>query len=160
MTGHLVLSTLHTNDAATTPLRLLDMKVPGYLIASTLLAVVSQRLVRLNCSNCSVPDTPPPEQMAWFRSRVSEDELTLAKFRRGKGCVRCNGVGYAGRRGVFEVVEMTSPLALAMQHSDLARFEKLAREQIGDYTIERNARELVLTGDTTISEAMTVTMAN
>ncbi|WP_158290226.1 GspE/PulE family protein [Ramlibacter sp. WS9] len=158
MTGHLVLSTLHTNDAATTPLRLLDMHVPGYLIASSLLAVVSQRLVRLICGNCAAPYTPSPEHLAWFKSRVSEEELSLAKFRHGKGCVRCNGVGYFGRRGVFEVVEMTPPLALAIQQPDPSTFEPLARDQIGIYTIERNAHELVLAGETTISEAMTVTM--
>jgi MSHA biogenesis protein MshE len=157
MTGHLVLSTLHTNDAASTPLRLLDMDVPAYLIASSLLAVVSQRLVRLICVNCGVPADPSPEHLEWFRTRVTPQELSLAKFRRGKGCVRCNGVGYFGRRGVFETVEMTQPLALAIQR-DPAEFERLAREQIGTYTIERNAHELVLTGETTIAEAMTVTM--
>jgi MSHA biogenesis protein MshE len=157
MTGHLVLSTLHTNDAASTPLRLLDMNVPAYLIASSLLAVVSQRLVRLICMNCGVPADPSPEHLEWFRTRVTPQELSLAKFRRGKGCVRCNGVGYFGRRGVFETVEMTQPLALAIQR-DPTEFERLAREQIGTYTIERNAHELVLTGETTIAEAMTVTM--
>jgi MSHA biogenesis protein MshE len=157
ITGHLVLSTLHTNDAATTPLRLLDMKVPGYLIASSLLAVVSQRLVRLICPNCAIAADPPPEHLEWFRSRVSPQELSLAKFRRGKGCVRCNGVGYFGRRGVFEVVEMNQQLALAIQRADPSEFERLAREQIGTYTIERNAHELVLTGETSISEAMAVT---
>jgi MSHA biogenesis protein MshE len=156
ITGHLVLSTLHTNDAATTPLRLLDMKVPGYLIASSLLAVVSQRLVRMVCPNCAISAPPPPEHLEWFRSRVSPEELSLAKFRHGKGCVRCNGVGYFGRRGVFEVVEMNHQLALAIQGSDPSEFERLARQQIGTYTIERNAHELVLTGETTISEAMTV----
>jgi MSHA biogenesis protein MshE len=158
MTGHLVLSTLHTNDAATTPLRLLDMKVPGYVIAASLLAVVSQRLVRLVCASCAVPYTPSPDHLEWFRSRVTPEELSLAKFRQGKGCVRCNGVGYFGRRGVFEVVEMTPPLALAIQQPDPSGFEPLAREQIGIYTMERNAHELVLAGETTISEAMTVTI--
>jgi MSHA biogenesis protein MshE len=158
MTGHLVLSTLHTNDAATTPLRLLDMHVPGYLIASSLLAVVSQRLVRLVCSSCSAPAAPSPEQLDWFKSRVTPEELSLAKFRKGKGCVRCNDVGYFGRRGVFEVVEMTAELAVAIQREDPSGFERLAREQIGKHTIERNAYELVLAGQTTVSEAMTVAM--
>ncbi|HSH93627.1 MAG TPA: GspE/PulE family protein [Roseimicrobium sp.] len=158
MTGHLVLSTLHTNDAPSTPLRLLDMDVPGYLIASSLLAVVSQRLVRLICTNCAVTATPSPDHMEWFKSRVGAEELSQAKFRHGKGCVRCNGVGFFGRRGVFEVMEMTSDLAVAIQHADPGKFERLAREQVGMYTIARNAYELVLAGETTISEAMTVTM--
>ncbi len=156
MTGHLVLSTIHTNDAATTPLRLLDMNVPDYLIAASLLAVVSQRLVRIICANCAVPAAPPPDHLEWFKQRVNEQELSLARFRRGRGCVRCNGVGYFGRRGVFEVVEMNAELAVAIQHSDPTGFERLAREQIGIYTIERNAYELVLAGETTIAEAMTV----
>ena len=158
MTGHLVLSTLHTNDAPSTPLRLLDMEVPGYLIASSLLAVVSQRLIRLICANCSVPAAPSPEHLEWFKTRVNEQELSLAKFKRGKGCMRCNGVGYFGRRGVFEVIEMTREMAVAIQQSDPSGFERLARQQVGVYTIERNAYELVLAGETTISEAMTVTM--
>ncbi len=159
MTGHLVLSTLHTNDAASTPIRLLDMKVPAYLIASSLLAVISQRLVRLICPNCAISEAPLPEHLEWFRSRVSPEELALAKFKRGKGCVRCNGVGYFGRRGVFETIEMNQQLALAIQR-DPVEFERLAREQIGTYTIERNAHELVLTGETTVAEAMTVTMGS
>jgi MSHA biogenesis protein MshE len=154
MTGHLVLSTLHTNDAASTPLRLLDMGVPGYLIASSLLAVVSQRLVRMVCSNCAVADRPAPDQLDWFGHRVGEKELSLAKFRKGRGCVRCNGSGYFGRRGVFEIIEMTSDLALAIQHADPGAFERAANAQIGTYTMERNAHELVLTGETTIEEAM------
>jgi MSHA biogenesis protein MshE len=156
MTGHLVLSTLHTNDAASTPLRLIDMGVPGFLIASSLLAVLSQRLVRLNCPNCSVPDTPPPEQLDWFKARVNEEEMNLAKFRKGKGCVRCNGSGYSGRRGVYEIIEMTPELAIAIQHADPSSFERAARAQIGKHTMERNAIELILTGESTIEEALKV----
>jgi MSHA biogenesis protein MshE len=153
MTGHLVLSTLHTNDAVSTPLRLLDMGVPGYLIASSLLGVVSQRLVRLVCPHCAESQAPPPDLLEWFRHRVNEHELALAKFRRGRGCIRCNGAGYFGRRAVFEIVEMNQELAVAIQKQH-GEFEQLARKQIGLYTMERNAFELVLTGDTTIEEAM------
>jgi MSHA biogenesis protein MshE len=154
MTGHLVLSTLHTNDAASTPLRLLDMGVAPYLIASSLLAVVSQRLIRVNCPNCVNEYTPAPGEMEWFKARVRGEELNLAKFRQGRGCVRCNGLGYFGRRGVFEVVEMTPQLALGIQRGEASLFERAAREQIGQYTMERNAYEMVLTGETTVSEAM------
>lgn len=156
LTGHLVLSTLHTNDAASTPLRLMDMGIPAYLIASALLSVVSQRLVRLTCTYCASTYTPPPEQLAWFKACVSEQELSLAKFRKGRGCVRCNGSGYLGRRGVFEVFEMNHELALSLQNEGPAAFEKKVRAQIGTYTMVRNAHELVLAGDTTIEEAMNV----
>ena len=156
MTGHMVLSTLHTNDAPSTPLRLLDMAVPGYMIASTLLAVLSQRLLRQICTRCAEPATPPADELAWFRHHVGEEEQSLAKFMRGRGCVRCNGVGYSGRRGVFEIFEMTPVLAEALHRGDPMTFDRLAREQIGPHTLVRNALEMVLAGQTTIAEAMTV----
>ncbi len=156
MTGHLVLATLHTNDAASTPLRLLNMGVPGYMIASTLLAVLSQRLVRVICSRCSEPAAPAVAELVWFRHHASEQELSLANFRHGKGCVRCNGVGFSGRRGIFEVIEMTAALGEALQHGNPLEFERLARLQMGGKTLKRNAIDLVLAGDTTIEEAMSV----
>jgi len=156
MTGHMVLSTLHTNDAPSTPLRLLDMAVPGYMIASTLLAVLSQRLLRLICTHCAEPSTPAADELAWFKHHVNEEELSLAKFRRGRGCVRCNGVGYSGRHGVFEIIEMTPPLAEALQGGDPMTFDRLARAQLGNNTLVHNAIEMVLEGQTTVAEAMTV----
>jgi len=156
MTGHMVLSTLHTNDAPSAPLRLMDMAVPGYMIASTLLAVVSQRLLRVICTYCAEPTTPATEDLTWFKHHVSEEEVSLAKFRRGKGCARCNGVGYSGRRGVFEVLEITPPLAEALQHGDPMTFDRAARLQMGPNTLVRNALEMVMAGETTIAEAMTI----
>ena len=156
MTGHMVLSTLHTNDARSTPLRLLDMAVPGYMIASTLLAVLSQRLLRVVCSYCAEPATPAPEELAWFKHHVSEAEVAQTKFMRGRGCARCNGVGYSGRRGVFEIIEMTSTLAQALQQEDPMVFDRLAQEQMGVNTLVRNALDMVIAGETSIAEAMTV----
>ncbi|MEO7558020.1 MAG: ATPase, T2SS/T4P/T4SS family [Gammaproteobacteria bacterium] len=156
MTGHMVLSTLHTNDAISTPSRLLDMGVAGYKVASTLLAVVSQRLLRVICQYCSEPYTPAIEELEWIKHYLSDDELAHARLRHGKGCTRCNGVGYTGRTGVFEIMEMTAPLAAAIHKGDLVLFEKTAREQMGNDTLERRALELVLKGETTIVEAMTV----
>lgn len=156
MTGHMVLSTLHTNDAISAPSRLLDMGVAGYKVASTLLAVVSQRLLRVICQYCSGPYTPPVEEMEWIKHYLSEDELAHAKLRRGKGCARCHGVGYTGRIGVFEIMGMTAPLAAAIHKGDMVLFEKTAHEQMGNDTLERRALELVLKGETTIVEAMTV----
>lgn len=156
MTGHLVLSTLHTNDAISTPTRLLDMSVAGYMIASTLLAVVSQRLLRVICRYCTQPYTPSIEELEWLKHFLSEDLLAQANFRHGKGCTRCNGVGYSGRIGVYEIMEMTAPLAAAIHQADIKLFEKVAREQMGNNTLERNTLELVLKGETTVAEAMTV----
>ena len=156
MTGHMVLSTLHTNDARSTPLRLLDMAVPGYMIAATLLAVLSQRLLRLVCSYCAEPATPTPEELTWFKHHMGETEAGTARFMRGRGCARCNGVGYSGRRGVFEIIEMNAALAQALQQQDTTVFDRLALEQIGANTLVRNALEMVIAGKTTIAEAMTV----
>lgn len=156
MTGHMVLSTLHTNDACSTPLRLRDMAVPGYMIASTLLAVLSQRLLRKICSYCAEPAVPTPEELAWFKHHVNGDALATTHFMHGRGCTRCNGVGYSGRRGVFEIIEMTAPLAQALQSADSLAFERLAIAQLGTNTLVGNALDMVIAGQTTLSEAMTV----
>jgi MSHA biogenesis protein MshE len=155
MTGHLVLSTLHTNDAASAPGRLVDMGVPGYMIASTLLGVVSQRLLRVICSYCSEPYQPGHEELEWVKHFLG-DNLTQADFRHGKGCSRCNGVGFIGRTGVFEMVEMTAPLAAAIHKGDLVHFERMAREQMGINSLNHRALDLVVKGQTTVAEAMTV----
>jgi MSHA biogenesis protein MshE len=155
MTGHLVLSTLHTNDAISTPARLLDMGVPGYMIASTLLAVVSQRLMRVICRYCIEPYSPRPDELEWV-THYAGGEVAQAQFKHGKGCTRCNGVGYSGRIGVFEMIEMTAPLAAAIHGSDPREFERVAREQQGRNTVGHRALDLVLAGETTISEGMQV----
>jgi MSHA biogenesis protein MshE len=155
MTGHLVLTTVHTNDAVSTPARLLDMGVPAYMLASTMLAVVSQRLLRLICRYCIEPYSPRPEELEWVR-HYAGGETPQAGFQHGKGCTRCNGVGYSGRTGVFEIIEMTATLAAAIHGSDPREFERVAREQLGGNTIGHRALELVLAGETTIDEAMRV----
>src|SRR5262249_36290012 len=156
MTGHTVLSTLHTNDAPSTPVRLLDMGVPGYMIATTLRAVVAQRLLRVSCTYCIEPYDPPVDERAWLAHYATGEELSLAQFRRGRGCSRCGGVGFSGRRGVYEVVEMTEPLTDALQRSDAPAIESLAREQIADRTLAHGAIRMVLEGQTTVAEAMTI----
>ncbi len=156
MTGHTVLSTLHTNDAPSTPVRLLDMGVPGYMIASTLRAVMAQRLLRVSCLYCTEPYDPAVDERAWLAHHASEEELSLAKFRKGRGCSRCNGVGFSGRRGVYELLEMTQALTDALQGADPQIIDKLAREQIGRRTLAHAAVTMVLEGRTTAAEAMTI----
>ena len=156
MTGHMVLSTLHTNDAPSTPVRLLDMGVPGYMIASTLRAVMAQRLLRINCLYCVQPYEPPADERAWLSYHASADELALARFLRGRGCSRCNGVGFSGRRGVYEMLEMTPELIEALQRSDPQRITDLGRAQVGQRTLAHGAVSLVLEGRTTVAEAMTI----
>jgi MSHA biogenesis protein MshE len=156
MTGHTVLSTLHTNDAPSTAVRLIDMGVPGYMIASTLRAVVAQRLLRISCTYCVEPYKPPPDEMAWMAHHANGEELSLAKFRQGRGCSRCNGVGFTGRRGVYEMLEMNQVLTDALLREDTQQVDQLARAQIGQRTLAHGAVAMVLDGRTTAAEAMTI----
>jgi MSHA biogenesis protein MshE len=125
------------------------------MIASTVLAVLSQRLVRLICRYCIERYSPGPDELEWVK-HYAPDQLAHAKFQRGKGCTRCNGVGYTGRTGVYEMIEMTAPLAAAIHGSDSREFERVAREQQGRNTIARHALDLLFAGETTIAEAMQV----
>ncbi len=155
MTGHLVLSTLHTNDAVSTPGRLADMGIPAYLIASTLLAVVSQRLVRLSCTHCAAPYVPDAEETEWLLHSLALDALPPeAKLVRGCGCNRCNGIGYKGRTGVHEILTMTPTLARTLRSGTLHDFESAAQAELAGSTISRRVLQLVLDGKTTIAEAM------
>ncbi len=151
MTGHLVLSTLHTNDAVSTPSRLMDMGVPGFMIASTLRAVLSQRLLRLVCQACSQPHALSVAEQTWVTRYVDEVPST-ATLKMGKGCVACNGSGYRGRVGIFELLEMTPELAVALHKEDPVAFEAVAHQQIGKDSIMHHGFALVFQGLTTVAE--------
>jgi MSHA biogenesis protein MshE len=155
MTGHLVLSTLHTNDAASTPLRLMDMGVPRYMVGSSLQAVLAQRLVRVICESCSTPYTPTAAEHEWLRGDLGEN-VDRGRYFHGKGCSHCNGAGYRGRTGVFELLEMTRRVTEAANHADPAVFMKAAQAEMGGNTMRRHAVALVVQGRTTISEAMRI----
>jgi MSHA biogenesis protein MshE len=125
------------------------------MVASTLLAVMAQRLVRLNCNYCLDPYKPSPDELEWVRHFVG-DAVNKDVFRTGRGCSRCNGIGYSGRSGVYEFLEMTEPLAAAVHREDAPLFERAGKEQMAGRTLGRNALDLVLAGKTTIAEAMKV----
>jgi MSHA biogenesis protein MshE len=156
MTGHMVLSTLHTNDAKSSPLRLIDMGVPNYMIATSLLAVLSQRLLRLVCQHCAEPAPLTDDKRLVLSRYLGADEIEGARLRHGKGCALCNGVGYAGRRAVHELLEITPELSALMQNPNPLDFEKAAQEQLGRRTLAHSALALVVSGMTTLAEAMTV----
>ena len=105
MTGHLVLSTLHTNDTAGSITRLVDIGIPRYLVASLLIGVIAQRLVRTVCPKCKEPRNPPVESMIGLQ--LPAGAMATAKFYYGKGCAYCNSIGYYGRMGLFEILELT-----------------------------------------------------
>ncbi|RJG25817.1 GspE/PulE family protein [Massilia cavernae] len=155
MTGHLVLSTLHTNDAASTPLRLMDMGVPRYMVGSSLQAVLAQRLVRVICESCTTPYELTPAEHEWLRYELKE-HVDKVRFFHGKGCSHCNGMGYRGRTGVYELLEMTQAVVDAANHPDPAHFLRAAYAEMGGSTLRRHAVQLAVHGRTTVSEAMRI----
>ncbi len=155
MTGHLVLSTLHTNDAVSTPIRLLDMGVPRYMVALSVHMVVAQRLVRVICSNCREPYTLTPNEHEWLRYELGT-QIDSHAFHHGRGCAHCGNTGYQGRTGVYEFLEMSDAVVEAINHEDPGEFMRVARLQMAGETLRRDAVRLVLAGQTTVAEAMRV----
>ena len=156
MTGHMVLSTLHTNDAASTPIRLLDMGVPRYMVAMSLHVVIAQRLVRTLCEHCARPRRLTPQEHEWLRVEIG-DEVDRHEYREGAGCSHCNGTGYLGRTGIYEMLEMTAPVVEAANREDPAEFIRAAREQMARHNLRRDAIRAVTEGRTTVHEAMRTT---
>ena len=155
MTGHLVLSTLHTNDAVSTPVRMIDMGAPRFMVAMSIVAVVAQRLVRLVCEGCSQPHTPEPSEHAWLQHELGK-EVSKHQYVHGKGCSQCNGTGYQGRVGVYELLEMNNELIDAANHQDPNLFIKLGRQHMAGKTLRKSAVDLVVEKRTTIAEAMRI----
>jgi general secretion pathway protein E len=155
LTGHLVLSTLHTNDAPSSITRLLDLGVPHFLITSTLIGVVAQRLVRENCPYCSEEYAPTEAEAAAMK--IPFDKLKPYRFRRGKGCVNCRETGYLGRTGIYEILPMTEKIRrLVSQQAGSLEIFKAAREE-GLRTLKEAAIEKVFRGQTTTTEMVRVT---
>ncbi len=154
ITGHMVLSTLHTRDAISTPFRLLDMGVPAFMVATSLQAVIAQRLVRLNCVECVEPQQPSAQELGWLASMQADRDSVLAQ--RGRGCSACNGTGYAGRQGVYELLEMDAELTQAASRADPTLFMRAARERMKGQTLAYHALDLVRQGRTSLAEAMRI----
>jgi MSHA biogenesis protein MshE len=130
------------------------MGAPRYMVALSLHLVIAQRLVRVVCESCASDYEPLPNQREWLRL-----ELGVADgFRpmRGKGCTHCNGTGYMGRTGVYEMLEMTAPVVEAANREDVQLFIRAAREQMAGNTLRHHAARLASKGITTIEEAMRI----
>lgn len=155
MTGHLVLSTLHTNDTISTPSRLIDMGVEPFIVASSLLVIIAQRLLRLVCEHCVESYTPDSFEHAWLSLELGS---TVADYHfvKGKGCHHCNHTGYQGRVGVYALLEMNNELVDAISHNDIRHFRALAQQQMVDKTMRYNAVQLAIAQRTTVTEAMWV----
>ncbi len=155
LTGHLVLSTLHTNDAPTALTRLLDLGVAAYLVASTVDAVLAQRLVRVICPNCKV-ETHPDKGAA---RRLNIEALGLSTVYRGEGCDNCRGTGYRGRTGVHELLVMDNELRLEVQgRRGSEELRELAIKK-GMRTLQDDGLRLVRAGVTTLDEVLRVARA-
>ncbi|WP_028862449.1 GspE/PulE family protein [Psychromonas aquimarina] len=127
LTGHLVLSTLHTNDAISSTLRLLDMGAPGYLVASALRAVIAQRLVRRLCENCK-SSGPAEFSQQVLLEQLSDENLQHTHFHSAPGCQRCQFTGYRGRIGVFELLEIDDGMVTALRLDDPEAFAQAAKK--------------------------------
>ncbi|MFQ5464916.1 MAG: ATPase, T2SS/T4P/T4SS family, partial [Thermodesulfobacteriota bacterium] len=154
LTGHLVLSTLHTNTTVGAVTRLRNMGVPSYLIASSLNGVVAQRLARRICRDCKAPYVPDADELA--RLGLKEAMAPGLEFYRGRGCSRCGDTGYRGRIGVFEI--LTCGAAMRREITADAHEESLARTAIGSGMryMSQDGLDKVLKGETTIEEILRV----
>ena len=155
LTGHLVLSTLHTNDSPSALTRLLELGVPDYLIKATLIGVLAQRLVRTLCPHCKAPASITPAQ--WLELGVSEAIPPLATPHRAVGCLECRQTGYLGRTGVYELMPVTNTLRTEMsKNTDLATLRQLAARG-GMRSLRVTGAEKVALGLTTLAEVISLT---
>jgi type IV pilus assembly protein PilB len=156
LTGHLVFSTLHTNDAPSSIGRLIDMGVKPFLVASAILAVMAQRLVRRLCEVCKEPIDPPVTMLKAVG--LSEADIGAAEFYGPIGCDHCNGTGYRGRVGCYEFMEMTPEIRDAVfNNAPTAEIRKLARNFGGMKTLQQDGVRKVMRGVTTLDEVLSIT---
>ena len=155
MTGHLVLSTLHTNDAVSSVSRLVDMGAPGFLLASSLHAVLAQRLIRRVCKSCIGEYQPTARETAWLEANHGESALEY-DYKKGAGCHHCNNTGYHGRIGVYELLEIDDTLALILAREDSAGFQASAPKAKGFTRLDHVGVAYARQDVTTIEEVMRI----
>ncbi len=155
MTGHLVFSTLHTRDSAGTLFRLVDMDVPKYMVASSVQCVLAQRLLRRVCESCREVHQPTPQEAEWLEAEgVARGDW--GELVHGRGCSHCNGTGYHGRMGVYEMLEMTQDLVDAAAHDENTQFMQAARDHLKGRTLLDAALAEMRAGRTSIAEVMRI----
>jgi type IV pilus assembly protein PilB len=155
LTGHLVLSTLHTNDAPGAVTRLLDMGVEPFLISSTLMAVLAQRLVRTTCANCRTPFEPTEDQLALLN--LSPHDLGDKVFHYGRGCSNCNDTGYKGRKGIFELLIISEAIRTLINERAPTVVLRQKAVELGMVTLREDGLRSIFEGDTTIEEIVKYT---
>ena len=159
LTGHLVFSTLHTNDAASAVTRLLDLGIEPYLVASSVVGVMAQRLVRRVCHACAAP--VPPEEATQQLERLGvgvEEGLDVDRMRQGIGCETCRGTGYRGRVGLFELLTVDEAIRQHVQERATASQIKKAARAAGMRSLAEDGRDKVLAGQSTVDEILRVTL--
>jgi type IV pilus assembly protein PilB len=152
LTGHLVFSTLHTNDAPSSVTRLIDMGVEPFLVASSVMAIMAQRLVRVICAKCKDAYQPDPGEIEHFN--ITPDQLSSAQLLRGKGCNNCQHTGYRGRLAIFELMVMNSTLREMTFRSEPAQNLRRQARLFGMKTLVEDALEKALLGKTSLHEVM------
>ncbi len=158
LTGHLVFSTLHTNDAPSAVTRLVDIGVKQFLVASSVRAILAQRLVRRICANCSEPYEPTEIEMRALN--LKPEQLEGANFRKGHGCDKCRGTGYKGRMGIFEICVLDDEIRrMINERMSVASIRQRARD-LGMRTLREDGLRKVLGGMTTPDEVITTTMGD
>ncbi len=156
LTGHLLFSTLHTNDAAGAVTRLLDMGVESFLLSSTLLGILAQRLVRVNCPHCKESVVPDPKLLQSMR--LSPEEVSGVTFVQGKGCEQCRHTGFLGRTAIFEYLPVDDDIRKRINARSATEIIKRAAVEKGLRTLRQDGWEKVKAGITTISEVLRVTL--
>jgi type IV pilus assembly protein PilB len=155
LTGHLVLTTLHTNDAPGAVTRLIDMGVEPFLISSTLMAVLAQRLVRTICKKCRTPFEPTESQLSLLN--LSPHDIGDKVFYYGRGCPACNDTGYRGRRGIFELLVASDPIRLLINERAPTVVIRQKAVELGMVTLREDGLRDIFDGDTTIEEVVKYT---
>jgi len=155
LTGHLVFTTLHTNDAPGAITRLIDMGVEPFLISATLEAVLGQRLLRSICPNCRAAYTPNASLLAQIE--LAKKDIGDRKFFYGKGCDSCNNTGYKGRKGIYELMKITDPLRELVNERAPTVVLKQKAVELGMVTLRQDGLRSIFAGDTTIEEVLKYT---
>jgi type IV pilus assembly protein PilB len=155
LTGHLVLSTLHTNDAAGAVTRLLDMGVEPFLISSSLLCVLAQRLIRNICKKCSSPFEPTDNQLEALGLKQNDSNDT--QFHYGRGCSSCHDTGYSGRRGIFEFLVIAEQIRELINVSAPTIVIRQKAIELGMNTLRQDGLRGIYDGDTTVEEVLRYT---
>ncbi len=156
LTGHLVFSTLHTNDSVSSLFRLVDMGIEPFLVAAKSRGILAQRLVRKICESCKEPYQPDKEEVAWVTAALNEKSIEHIQFMCGSGCTYCGHTGYRGRIGVFELLELDAELLHYLCHNQVEEFTNHAKELLKGGLLIDSALERAKEGKTTLSEVIRV----